>query len=368
MKKTCAFIIIDSGFTREVLKRVSTQVLGAWDLTEKNCKFQVESRNDYLSAKQLERFAGDPMGHGTEVLTRLLRFEPNAKVILLKAFENFEVCKTLWDQGRIVRPGWSEGYAWAAQLAESLGMVSVGNCSFGGYRHAMDGTGWESMQIGNWTGTGKPGHVLVAAAGYGDSRAVHGKVNLLDGERKTFYARQDGWCEYNCWFGLGQTFVKKPDWILEARLNGEVVWFSDSSEVPPNMWNNSQQLKFSITGGGKVEIEIARKSKGGIRTDNGLSVDLWAEDARLENWVSPELLPEPACFPQVLTVGLRASFYSALQELVGYKPEVLLTGGDQISFRLPEIVVAVGKILEQEPQLDVEKMRARLPKFWKNGV
>lgn len=366
MKKSCAFIVMDSGFSREILKKVSKQVLAAWDLTE-NRKFEIGPRSDYLSSRQLEQFSGDPMGHGSEVLSRLLRFEPEAKVILIKAFEDFVVRKTRWEGGHIVGPGWCEGYVWANELARSRGMVSVGNCSFGGYRHAMDGTGWEVRQVGTCTGAGKPGHVLVAAAGYGDSRAVHGNVNLLDGEKKTFYARQDGWCEYNCWFGLGQSFPNKADWILEARLNDEIVYMADSREVPPNMWNGSQQLTFSITGGGKVEIELRRKEKG-LKTENGLRVDIWSEDARLENWVSAELLPEPACFPQVLTVGLRASFYSPKQEQAGCKPEVLLQGGDQISFRLPEIVVAVGKMLEHDPTMDIEQVRAQMPKYWKNGM
>ena len=357
MQKSCAFIVIDSGFSQEVLK--GANLIAAWDLTDNRL---FETTDGCLSSQQVARFAGDPMGHGSIVLSKLRAIEPDAKLILIKAFGKNDVCRTQWESGRIVQPGWVEGYVWAVRLAESRGMVSVANCSFGGYHHAMDSTGWEAMQVGQCTGAGKPGHIVVAAAGYGDARPVRGSLKLLEGESKEFIGSQEGSASYNFWFGLGQESIGKTKWELEAWLNDKLMFRTDSDEVPANIWNGKQQLTFSMHGSGSVQIEVRQTDS--YEANGGLKVDVWAESARFYKWISTELMPEPACFNNVISVGLRASSYGAAQEVVGAKPEILLPGSGQISFRLPEVVVAIGRMLEKDPGLDLPKVKLMLPKFW----
>lgn len=355
MKKSCAYIVIDSGFSAEVLSRTK-KVLAAWDLVSQQ-KF-VPQDKAYLSKSQLESFAGDPMGHGSIVLERFLRQRPEAKFILVKAFENRSACRTRWQSGEIARAGWTESYVWAAELAEKLGMVSVANCSFGGYFHAVDGSGWEAHQLAKCTGAGKPGHLLAAAAGPGDARPVHARMKLLAFENKTIICDQHEDSDYNLWFALRQG-SNEALWSMEARLNGQLVFASSSGQVPENFWNKKRQLTFRIPGRGRVELDFRRHDAGA----KALSVDAWCETVSFRNWVSAELVGEPACFEQTIAVGLAASSYSCLQEKEGTKPEVLLSGGDQISFRLPEVCVYLGELLEKNPELDLPGVRQKLNKF-----
>jgi len=369
MLNSCAFIVIDSGFSREILtqskvpeyERKGFKVIAAWDLP-RDKKFEA---SDCLSEHQIDEFGSDPMGHGTIVLEKLLNCVPDAKLILVKAFTSNEVCRTVWNAGEIAEPGWTEAYVWAVEQAKSRGMVSVANCSFGGVSHALDGTGWEAHQVSRCTGAGKPGHVLVAAAGTGDGRATHGSLTLLDGENKSFVADQDSDCEYNVWFGLNQIPPYGSRWQLEAWQNGAMVYSADSDSVPGNMWNGRQQLKFRLWGSSRVEIDVRRE--GGWQYEDGenpgLKVDVYVEGARFRNWVSSELIPEPACFPAVIAVGLQASIYSARQTELDRKPDILLPGSGQISFRIPEIAAAVGQLLARHPRLDVDGVRAILGKF-----
>lgn len=355
MEKTCVFIVIDSGFSREVME--GSHVLAAWDLT-RNRRFE---SSDELTPAQIADFAGDPMGHGSIVLARLLRLVPDARLILVKAFGGGDACRTRWEHGKIVTPGWTEAYVWAVELAGARGMVSVANCSFGGYVHAMDGTGWEAQQVGRFSGAGKPGHVVVAAAGYGDGRPVHGALTLLPGETKEFLGDQEAECEYNFWFGLGQEPAIKP-WTLMAHINSHLAYAASSEQLPANIWNQRQQLKFRIWGAGKVRIDVALAN--GPRSNGSLKVDVWCPGSMLRKWVSPELIIEPAIFPSVIAVGLRASLYCPNQEAAGSKPDILLPGGDQVSFRLPEVAVAAGLMLQKDPSLDADQIKARLGKFW----
>lgn len=361
MKKDCAFIVIDSGFSLEILNKA--RLIAAWDLTADR-KF--EGGADLLSAGQIKEFAGDPMFHGSIVVERLLNLVPDAGLILVKAFDNNKICRTKWSNGKIVHPGWTEAYVWAVELAKTRAMVSVCNCSFGGYSHAMDGSGWESHQVRSCTGPGKPGHVLVAAAGYGDARPIHGSLKLLAGEQKSFVADQDADSDYNFWFGLGQKHALKP-WVLSAHRNGHLLYQASSDQIRPNLWNQRQQLRFRVWGSGRVNIdlrladtELAAAEKNG---DEGLKIDVWAEGARLRNWVSAELVTEPACFPEVIAVGLKASSYSPSQQIIGMKPDVLLPGSDQVSFRLPEVSVAVSRFLQENPALDVAAVKEKLGKY-----
>ncbi len=353
--ESCVFIIIDSGFSLEVMQKC--RVIAAWDLSDDR-KFESD---DYLTPAQIEEYAGDFMGHGTIVLERLLRIVPNAQVILISAFAELGARRTMWDEGEIVHPGWSEGYVWAAETARLRKMTSVANCSFGGFWHACDGTGWEAAQLGRYSGPGKSGHVVVAAAGMGDARPIHGRLCLLGNESKTFVTDQDGDVEYNFWVGLGQESARTCGWAMEAWKDGNCVFASDSDETPTNMWNGRQQMKCKIYGPGRVQFEWRR-------TDANpkipfLKIDLWAEAARLRNWINAEMVGEPACFSSVIAVGLEASTYCPTQRALDSKPDMLLPGGDQLSFRLPEVVAAIGALLNEDPSLDLTQVKAKLGKF-----
>jgi len=72
---------------------------------------------------------------------------------------------------------------------------------------------------------------------------------------------------------------------------------------------------------------------------------------------------EPAALPSVIAVGLKAGNYSSAQRLPGHKPDVLIDGGGPISFRLPEVVGKVRRILEDNPNLDALQVKALLGKY-----
>jgi hypothetical protein len=178
MKKLCV-IVIDSGFSRESMSGLN--ILAARDLARGTTVMGTPRLNE----EQLDSFACDPLNHGSIVLQRLrqqlqekLSAQPLAAAgvafILLRVFGADNSCiRTCWENGKVVSDGWTEAYLWAVELCESSGYASVANCSFGGFVHAVDGTGWEAHQLARVTGPGKSGHVVVAAAGHGDGRAIH---------------------------------------------------------------------------------------------------------------------------------------------------------------------------------------------------
>lgn len=356
---SCSLIVIDSGFSHEVLRR-SRKVLACWDLSHA----RPVVGEGYLAQSELDAFAGDPMNHGSIVLSRLLDRMPEAPVVLVKAFDDESLKRTVWHNGQIAHPGWSEAYVWAVELCRERGLTSVANCSFGGFHHAMDGSGWEAEQLRRVTGPGRSGHLLVAAAGPGDGRAQHASFLLLNRDEKVLVAQQDQSSEYNLWFGLGQNQKRPANWRLELVHNGQSLFTISSREISANIWNQRQQFKFSVEGSGRVEL-IVRNASSADCADEGcaLKVDCWSESAWFRNHVSPNLVSEPACFPHVIAVGLRTLQYSAFQTMPGDKPDVLLPGSEQISFRTPELTCAVARLLACDPTLDSERAKQLLGKY-----
>jgi hypothetical protein len=148
-----AIIIIDSGFDAGSMKGAEN-VIGICDLND--CRTEVGA--PFLSQAQLAAFANDPGRHGSIVLEQVRERMPDAPLILIRAIDPEQgLIRTGWSNGVQISPGWTEAYLWAVELATARGMRSVANCSFGGYMHALDGTGWESFQLSKVSGAGKPG-------------------------------------------------------------------------------------------------------------------------------------------------------------------------------------------------------------------
>ena len=370
-----ALIVIDSGFSADSLSRAQ-KVLGVYDLPSGR---KYAANSPFTGSEAADAFAGDALNHGSIVLTRLMELSPASPVVLIRAFGDDGLIGTSWHGfdsahrgGQIKSPGWTEAYLWAVEHCNRLGLNSVANCSFGGYSHAMDGTGWNSFQLAKVTGSGKPGHIVVAAAGAGDGRAVHAVWHSLACQTVEVKAYQKDSASYNFWAG------KLPDddncrtgrsvWLLIAYKDGQQVFAAHSDSVPPNLWNNRQQQTFTIEGPGLVTLKLVRFDDSVACGDQSCAqrFDCWVSGggAAFLDHVDPDTVNEPAVFPQVISVGLRGGSYHRLQELPGYQPDVLLAGLGPISFRLPEVVAATAAILSQSSQpLDVDGVRKLLGKY-----
>lgn len=353
MKGRTAIIIIDSGFSREVLARARNNILAVHDVPSNT----FVAGND---RSRLDWFAGDVyQNHGTEVLARVLQRRPESPLLLVRAFgTDKRLVRTEWTEGRVTRTGWVEAYLQAVEFCRTQGLSSVANCSFGGYVHAMDGTGWEAFNIGKVTGKGNRGHIMISGAGPGDGRPTHASTSLWPGEERVINAWQDGDTHYNFW-------ARRPEgaWTLTVRMNGHTVFAVHSTDVPPNLWNGLKQQTLRLFGRGDVQFHVTCPSVvADVRSL--LSFHCWVEGPALfANHVDPVAVAEPACLPSVIAVGLASSNYSPNQWLPGEKPDVLLPGGEQVSFRLPEVTVAVSRILDANANLDVDGVRALLGKM-----
>jgi len=352
-----AFIVIDSGFSRESMSGAA-RVLGIRDLGEG----RTVSGAPFLDAEELNRFANDPMKHGSIVLERLRALDRDAPLVLIRAHgPDQTMTRTAWEGGRQIADGWTEAYLWAVELCQKAGLPSVANCSFGGFTHAMDGTGWESFQLGRATGPGRSGHVLVAAAGPGDGRAVHASWVTESGSATTLEVYQKESTRYNLWAGSPGLNA----WELEVWRGSDLLRRFHGSDIPVNFWNNRQQLTFTLEGAGEFRFRLIRGDVAGgaaseLRFDCWV---VWGGGAYFLNHVDPTLISEPAVFPQVLSVGLRNGSYSPAQCLPGGKPDVLLEGGGPISFRLPEVTAAVAALLSANPGLDIDGVRSLIGKY-----
>lgn len=353
-----ALIVIDSGFSLESIRRAK-RVIAVYDLRHEVAAIGSPT----VPAETLARFAGDPMKHGSIVLDRLTSLLPDAPYILIRAFsDENSVLRTKWAGGTIAREGWTEAYRWAVELCRKNGLRSVANCSFGGFIHAMDGTGWEAFQLAKETGPGKPNHIVVAATGPGDARSSHASWHHLPCETVTVNVRQEEASKYNLW-------TKGGAWQLTVLLNGEVVQRADGRYIPENFWNHRQQLTFWVEGEGHVQFIIKREHGTATTCGDSASAqrfDVWiaAGDAAFLNHVDPTLISEPAVFPNVLSAGLRSGTYCPTQMSTGSKPDVLLPGNGPISFRAPEVAAAIARLLmESAAGLDVDQVRSLLGKF-----
>lgn len=346
--ETC-LIVIDSGFSLESLR--DAKVLAVRDLANDATVIGAP----FVGENELRAFAHDPLNHGSIVLQNLRKLAPDAPVILVRVIgEDGRIIRTGWRNGEVVTEGWTEGYIWAVELCKQLGMTSVANCSFGGITHAADGTGWESHQLAQVTGAGQPGHVLVAASGPGDGRSVHASWLTEPGATKWVAARQSESTSYNFWAG-----VAHQSWWLTVRLNGEVVGRYEGSWLDGNMWNQRQQLTFDVEGSGDVTFEFTLSAEA----QSSLRCDCWVrgeDSSRFLNYIDARLIAEPAVFPHVIATGFRSGSYAPDQLQPDAKPDVLVDGGGQISFRTPEVTVAVAELLSSDPTLDVVRVRQLL--------
>lgn len=346
--ETC-LIVIDSGFSQESL--CDAKVLAVRDLVNHATVIGAP----FVAPADLRAFASDPFNHGSVVLTNLRNALPDAPVILIRAIgSDGKIVRTTWRDGNVVQEGWTEAYLWAVELCARLGMTSVANCSFGGVVHAADGTGWEAHQLARVTGAGKPGHVLVAASGSGDGRAVHAAWQTEPGESKWIVARQTESTTYNFWAGAAH-----QAWWLTVRRNGEVVHVYEGAFLDSNMWNARQQLTIDVEGAGEVTFEFALPAAAKEK----LRCDCWVrgeESARFHNYVDAHLVVEPAVFQHVIATGLRSGNYAPNQNQAGAKPDVLVDGNGPISFRTPEVTAAIARLLQARHGLDVDDVRGLL--------
>jgi hypothetical protein len=124
------------------------------------------------------------------------------------------------------------------------------------------------------------------------------------------------------------------------------------------MWNQRQQLTFTVEGSGDVSFEFFLSGGGtaSVRCDGWIRSDAaWFHD-----YVDGRAVAEPAVFPEVVAVGLRLKNYSPDQFHAGSKPDVLLEGTGEISFRTPEVTAAVAQLMQRNPRLDSAGIRSAL--------
>jgi hypothetical protein len=157
-----AIIVADSGFSAETLRSVDGRVAGFYDLTTGLAL----TGQPTLSSDELSAVANDPLNHGNIVMAKLARLVPGVPLILIRALgaDNRIIRTARGADGSVQRAGWVEGYRWAVALARSRGWLTVANSSFGGYPPA-DALLWEGFQLAQEVGSGKPGHIFVAATG-----------------------------------------------------------------------------------------------------------------------------------------------------------------------------------------------------------
>ncbi|MBX9724485.1 MAG: hypothetical protein K2X81_23950, partial [Candidatus Obscuribacterales bacterium] len=333
------YIVVDSGFSPESLPP-RQNILGTWDPTG-------------------EGVFNDPLQHGSVVLSKLRDADPTAKFMLIRAYDgNNNLAQTKFENGQIAQPGWTEAYLDAVSLAKQLKLPSVANCSFGEFSHAMDGSGWESYQLSKAIGQGKPGHVLVAAAGPGNGAARHASGVVDAGQSGEVNISQNGEAAFNLWMAKDAP----NDWNLSVYEGNRKIHSVDGSQLEPNFWNNRQQITFrSHIDGAPARFVLSRSGAD----PRPLPFDYFVQEGKASflDHVNPELISEPAVFPQVVAVGIKNLSYSPFQELSGHKPDVLLPGDGPVSFRTPEVTLAIGQLLKSNPNLDAAKIQAILGKF-----
>lgn len=359
-----AFIVIDSGFERDVIRRAN--VIGVYDLRT-GLKAEGEP---LVSEDVLDLFAGDPGRHGTIVLDRFLDEMSDAPVILVRAFGDNGLICTEWAGydatfrgGTVTRPGWTEALEWAVNLCKARNLGSVTNCSFGNIRHKADGTGWEASRVKSITEGG--GHIVVAAAGAGDGRAAHASWRVRAGGGASVRVFQRQAATYNLWADVKREEGDTRQWTLKVyNQRGHKVYEAASANLAANIWNGEQQLKFRIDGAGEFTFQVHSTGDGGNVMP--VAFDCWAldhEHAYFLNHVNALLVVEPAAFPDVIAVGLAEGEYNPRQAEIGQKPDVLVPGDGPISFRAPQVAARIVRLLEVEPGLDARSVREKLGKI-----
>lgn len=334
-----ALIVIDSGFSWESLADANN-ILAVCDLEHGN----IVCGSPFVENEALAQFAGDALNHGSTVLNNLRALAPKNPLILIRAFRGDSLIRTTWNtDGSIATRGWTEAYLWAVELCRKLGIGSVANCSFGGLTHAMDGTGWEAFQLGK----AGPGHLVVAASGPGDGRHVHASWQAQPGKIIRLEATQTASTAYNFWAG-----APHQQWWLRVSVNGTACALFKGEDLPGNLWNNRQQLKFEVPGEGQVTFEFVIPSAA----SEVVACDIWVMDQvssrfNTDEYIDNRLVSEPAVFANVIATGLSKGSYADDQALAGSKPDVLVEGDGPISFRTPEVTARVAVLLADDPTL-----------------
>lgn len=334
------YIVVDSGFAPESLPP-RQNILRTWDLTG-------------------EGVFNDPMNHGSVILGKLRDADPNAKFMLIKAYDSGNnLAQTKFEGGQIARPGWTEAYLEAVALAKQENLPSIANCSFGEFTHAaMDGSGWEAFQLSHAIGKGKPGHIVVAATGPGTGVARHASGLVEAGKSSEVNISQNGEAAFNLWMGKDAP----KDWTLSVFEGGRKIHTVDGAKLPENFWNNRQQITFrSHIQDAAARFVLSRKGSD----PRPLQFDFFVQEgkAKFLDHVNPELISEPAAFPDVVAVGIKGHSYSPLQNNPGHKPNVLLPGEGPVSFRTPEVTHSIGQLLKNNPNLDAAQVQAIIGKF-----
>ncbi len=338
-KGDVVYIVVDSGFSPESLP-AKHNILGTWDPTG-------------------EGVFNDPLNHGSIVLSKLREADPQAKFMLIKAYDGANnLAQTRFENGQIAKPGWTEAYLEAVALAKQHKLPSVGNCSFGEFTHAMDGTGWESFQLSHAVGAGKQGHVLVAATGPGTGVARHASGVVEAGKSGEVSISQNGEAAFNLWMGKNAP----RDWSLSVYEGRRLIHAVDGKQLEPNFWNNRQQVTFRSWIDNPDTRFVLQRTGADPRP---LSFDFFVQEgnATFKNHINPELISEPAVFPHVVSVGIKDMSYSPSQTTLGAKPDVLLPGNGPVSFRTPEITHAIGQMLKANPELDATQVQKLLGKY-----
>lgn len=356
-----AIVIADTGFSEEALAG-ATCILGVYDLVNR----RVQLGNPYISDKaELRSFAGDPHQHGSNVLKVVTALAPDVPLVLIRSHDaDATIIRTEWlSGGKQGADGWTEAYLWAVALCELHGLASVANMSFGRIFHACDGTGWENFQFAKVVGHGKPGNVIVAAAGPGDGRARHASFTATPDAPVALEVVQESQTSYNFWTKASGTEGEKAPggWVLDVLVGAHHVMRIDGDDLPANFWNGRKQHQFTLSTSAAITFRVWLKPE----QKHDVAFECWvgAGDARFLNHVDSTYIVEPAALPAVIAVGLRSGNYSDSQTLPGHKPDVLIEGDGPISFRLPEVVVKVARMLDDNPELDALQIMALLGKY-----
>lgn len=355
-----AIIIADTGFSEEALAG-ATCILGIYDLVNRRVKLG----NPYISEQaELRSFASDPHQHGSNVLRATLALAPDVPLVLIRSHDaDASIIRTQWNGGKQGADGWTEAYLWAVALCELHGLATVANMSFGRVFHACDGTGWENFQFAKVVGHGKPGNVIVAAAGPGDGRTRHATFTATPDAPVALEVVQDSRTSYNFWTKTsGEEGAEAPGgWVLDVHVGAEHVMRIDGDDLPANLWNGRKQCQFELLSTAAVTFRVWMKP--GANHDVGFECWVGGGDARFLNHADATYIVEPAALPTVIAVGLRSGNYSDRQTLPGHKPDVLIEGEGPISFRLPEVVVKIARMLDDNPALDAIQVMALLGKY-----
>ncbi len=367
MFKSTAAVIFDSGFSAEVLSK-ARHIAGYIDLISDFSIFG----GPFLTADERAQItpsrAQDPFNHGTVILETFCNIAEDVPVYLGRVVSpTNNVLRTVWNQGKVIRSGWTEAHRLCVQHANKHNLQTVGSFSWGGFESAMDDTGWERFVLGQSVGAGLKGHAVIAAAGEGTPKSSggnkcrHASWNL-DGRNETVVrVFQSSTAEYNLWAKdriLNRSTDASRKWRLTITLDGRLVQEHQGIYLGDNLWNSKQNLGFAVVGRGHVEFRFALEGEGQT------AFDCWIKDGAadvLDHHDRVEVI-EPAIFSNVIAVGLDNADYSPEQGKPGCKPEIILADDEphrMLSFHVPHVAIKAVSLMQQA-ELDCHELRALL--------